>query len=218
MDRREIYSLTGSIVRIALPDSGSVMLFSVESAANSMAVMRPCSVESKRFAASLEPGTKLHLTAGASDGVLHGTLTVARWSSAQRMLVVDNPPLEYTQRRDAFRVPAAMAVDVMVADSDSPAGARLVRGVTVDLSQGGLAFTVGGASFDMGDAVVLLLHTERQPVLIVARVLGAHPDVRSTFRVRFEQINAFEQTVLAGELRRREVAKVSTSRRAVAAR
>jgi hypothetical protein len=49
-------------------------------------------------------------------------------------------------------------------------------------------------------------------------VLGAHPDVGSTFRARFEQITPFEQTVLSAELRRLEVAKVSTSRSMATAR
>jgi hypothetical protein len=212
MDRREIYSLTGSIVRIAVPGNGGVRLFSVESAANTMAVLRPCNRESKDFAAALDPGTELHLTAGASDGVLHGTLRVQRWSSSRRMLVVDNPPLEYTQRRDAYRVPAALAVDVLVAAADEASGACLVRGVTHDMSQGGLSFTVPGLTIVADTEVVLVLHTERRPILVVVRVLGTHPDVRATFRARFEQITPFDQTVLAAELRRLEVAKVSTSR------
>jgi len=212
MDRREIYSLTGSIVRIAAPEHSTVLLFSVESAAATMAVLRPCNREAKEFAASLSEGTKLRLTAGASDGVLHGTLTVARWSPAQRMLIVDNPPLEYTQRREAFRVPAAIPVDVMVPDLDEPSGARLVRGVTHDLSQGGMSCTVPGVSIPEETDVVVVMHTERQPIVMVVRTKGAHPDVKSTFRARIEQITPFDQTLLAAELRRLEVAKVSTTR------
>jgi hypothetical protein len=226
MDRREIYSLTGSIVRVAASDGGPVVLFSVESAAGDMAVLRPCNRQSKEFAAALEPGAPLQLTAGAFDGVLHGTLRVSRWSPSQRMLVVDNPPLTYTQRRESYRIAAAIPVDVAIADVDvlGRPGLRLVRGVTHDVSQGGLSFTVSGledlAPFDASDGsraatsttVAMVLHTERRPILVVAEVLGVHPDVRSTYRARFDQVTPFDQTVLAAEIRRLEVAKVGTAR------
>jgi len=221
MDRREIYSLTGSIVRIAAPDDGAVLLFSVESAADTSAVLRPCNRESRDFAAGLEPGASLQLTAGASDGVLHGRLRVTRWSAGQRMLVVDNPSLEFTQRREAYRVPATVAVDVLVADdetTDPPGGARLVRGTTRDLSQGGCAIALPGVALVRGQLLVIVLHTERQPILLVVEVLGPQPDVRHTYRTRFHQVTPFDQTVLAAELRRLEVAKVSTGRNMVASR
>jgi c-di-GMP-binding flagellar brake protein YcgR len=214
MDRREIYTLTGSIVRIAAPDGASVLLFSVESAAADMAVLRPCNSESKEFAKALDPGTELQLTAGTSDGVLHGRLRVQRWSPAQRMLVVDNPPLEFTQRREAFRVRAQVPVEVLVTDAEVPEGARTVSGATHDLSPGGCSFTVTGVMFEPGTRVLLVLRTQRQPILAVAEVLGRHPDARNTFRARFDQITPFDQTVLSAELRRLEVAKVNTPRMA----
>jgi hypothetical protein len=218
MDRREIYSLTGSIVRISAPGNTEVHLFSVESAAASMAVLRPCNSASKEFAKALPPGTELQLTAGTSDGVLHGTLRVERWSPAQRMLVVDNPPLEFTQRRDAFRVHANVPIEVLVADAAAPEGARTVRGTTHDLSQGGCSFTVAGVTFERGTEVLLVLRTERRPIIVAVEVLGRHPDVRHTFRSRFSRINPFDQTVLSAELRRLEVAKVSTTRGMAVAR
>lgn len=218
MDRREIYSLTGSIVRIAAPSGGEVLLFSVESAASTMAVLRPCNSSSKEFARSLDPGTELQLTAGTSDGVLHGLLKVDRWSPAQRMLVVDNPPLEFTQRREAYRVHANVPVEVFVPDPEVPAGGRMVAGTTHDLSQGGCSFTVADVELARGTETLLVLRTQRQPIIVVVEVLGRHPDVRNTHRARFSQITPFDQTVLSAELRRLEVAKVSTSRGMVGAR
>jgi hypothetical protein len=212
MDRREIYSLTGLVVRIDVSEHSSGVQFTIESASAATAVLRPCNREAKEFAASLSAGDKLLLTAGTPDSVLHGTLTVVRWSPAQRMLVIDNPQLEYTQRRMEFRVPAAIPVDVMVPDPDEPSGARLVRGVTHDLSQGGVACTVPDVSIPEGTDVVLVLHTESQPILMVVRSKGVHPVAKSTFRAQIEQITPFDQTVLAAELRRFEVAKVGNSR------
>ncbi|MFN8020902.1 MAG: PilZ domain-containing protein [Acidimicrobiales bacterium] len=213
MDRREIYSLTGSIVRIATPGGGQVVLFSVESAASTMAVLRPCNSASKEFARTLSPGDVLHLTAGASDGVLHGTLKVERWSPAQRMLIVDNPPLEYTQRRESFRVAGTLPVDLLLRDPDDPSSTVLVRGTTRDLSLGGLSFTLpDGALPPAGHECLLVLHTETRPIIVVVEIMGAHPDARAAHRARFVQVNPFEQTVLAAQVRRLEVAKVATSR------
>ncbi|MCB1000387.1 MAG: PilZ domain-containing protein [Acidimicrobiales bacterium] len=212
MDRREIYSLTGSIVRITAPDDGVVWLFSVESAAGTMAVLRPCNTGSKEFAKAVEPGTELALTAGTSDGVLHGLLTVQRWSPGQRMLVVDNPPLEFSQRRESFRVRAAVPVEVLV-------GARLVRGTTHDLSQGGGAIALpADVDVAVGDELLVVVRTERRPILVAAAVLGRHPDVRNAVRTRFVQITPFDQSVLAAEIRRLEVAKVSTARQMLSSR
>lgn len=213
MDRREIYSLTGSIVRIAAPDGGPVVLFSVESAASAMAVLRPCNSASKEFAAALAPDDVLLLTAGASDGVLHGTLRVQRWSSAQRMLVVDNPPLEYTQRRESFRVMGTLRVDLIVPDPAAPGGAAEVRGVTRDLSLGGVSFTLPEhAPSPMDHEHLLVLHTETGPIVTVVEIMGPQPDLRHTWRARFVQLTPFDQTVLAAQVRRLEVAKVATTR------
>lgn len=217
MDRREIYSLTGSIVRIAAPDDGAVLLFSVESAAGTMAVLRPCNSASKEFAMGLAPGDELLLTAGAFDGVLHGRLRVERWSPAQRMLMVDNPPLEYTQRRESYRVAASIPVVAVVTDPSLPERARMVRGTTHDLSQGGCAITLPGEALVAGRELLAVLTTQRQPIMSVVTVLGPHPDVRHTWRCRFDQLTPLDQTVLAAELRRLEVAKASAGRAPVSA-
>ncbi len=212
MDRRELYSLTGSIVRISAPGDDRVLLFSMESAAGDSAVLRPCNSESRDFASVLEPGAPLTLTAGAFDGVVHGDLTVDRWAKGPRMLLVNNPPLEFAQRREAFRVRASIPVEVLVADPSSPAGSRMVRGETYDLSLGGCAVTAAGAQLEAGASTLMVLHTERQPIIVVVEVLGRHPDAKHTFRVRLTQVNPFEQTVLSAELRRLEVSKVSAQR------
>ncbi|MEZ5251771.1 MAG: hypothetical protein R2713_21965 [Ilumatobacteraceae bacterium] len=211
MDRREIYSLTGSIVRITASDDGVVWLFSVESAAGTMAVLRPCNTGSKEFAKAVEPGTELALTAGTSDGVLHGLLTVQRWSPGQRMLVVDNPPLEFSQRRESFRVRAAVPVEVLVgarscvgppttsprAAADRPAGRRR-RGRGRRVARGG----ADRATTDPRGG-----RRARTPSRRAQAV-----------RTRFVQITPFDQSVLAAEIRRLEVAKVSTARQMLSSR
>ena len=224
MDRREIYSLTGSIVRIADPNDGGGRLFSVESAADTSAVLRPCDREAKDFAAGLVPGAVLQLTAGTPNGALHGQLRVTRWSPAQRMLIVDNPQLASTQRREAHRVAAAIPVDVLIPCAASPSEpesesapntvltARSVRGTTRDLSQGGCALVLPGEELVRNQLFVCVLHTERQPILVVLEVLGPQSDVRHAYRTRFHQIAPFDQTVLAVELRRLEMAKAIPGR------
>jgi c-di-GMP-binding flagellar brake protein YcgR len=212
MDRRELYNLSGSVVRVTDPADGAAYLFSVDAAANSNAVLRPCSTESKDFAAELAAGTALAVVAQTLDGVLRGSATVVRWSPAERVLVVDNPPLEFTQRRSAYRVPAQVDVEVLVTDVTAPAGVRLVRGRSTDLSLTGCSFTLPGEDLPVGTETFLVLRAERTPLLFVIEVCGRRADSRHAHRCRFVQIHPYEQTALAAEVRRLEVAKAAPVR------
>jgi hypothetical protein len=204
MDRRELYSLTGSFVRISAPGDDRVALFTVDSASGNVAVLRPCDRKAKEFASEREPGSDLVLSAAAPGGVLNGKLRVDRWSPAQRMLIVDNPGLVFSQRRQASRVRAEIPVEVYVPDPAEPAGVRMLTGETIDVSRGGCAFALTDHQLAEGVEVVLVLCIDHHPVVVVATVLGAHPDVEAANRCRFVRITPNDQRMLAVELGRLE--------------
>ena len=197
-------------MRVSAASADEVFLFSVESAANDKAMLRPCNTESKQFATSRGAGERLRITAGTTDGVLRGQITVDRYLVASRMLMVDNPPLEFDQRRVWFRVAASLPVDVAMSRGED---LLLTRALTLDVSQGGMAVIMSIEPLpNAGDLVGVVLHAPGQPVVAVVEVLGAHPDKRSTVRMRFHQISPLDQTLLASDLRRIEVTKVRTPR------
>ncbi len=222
MDRRELYTLTGSIIRVTDPESPHVHLFSVESAANDKAMIRPCNGAAKVFARTRPEGQQLAVTAGTSDGVLHGTITVERYLISSRMLMIDNPPLEFEQRRESFRVSVVLPITLGLPRGDELV---LIDATTVDVSQGGFAVTfaettndtpVGAPGGDCvpstGELLPAVLQAPAETVVSVVEVLGPHPDRRATLRMRFHQISPLDQTLLAADLRRIEVAKVRTHR------
>lgn len=212
VDRRELYSLTGSIVRIGRADSTSsvalVREFTVESAADTTAVLRPCDREAKEFAAVLQNGDRLRLTAGTADGVLEGTLIVDRWLVSSRMLMVNNPALTFAQRRDFFRVPVALPVELGLVREGA---VRLVTGTTNDMSQGGCSLVIREPVLE-GERAAAAVHFESRSVLAVVQIVGVSPDRRATVRARFDQITPYDRSTLATELRRYEVARVRTTR------
>ena len=73
-------------------------------------MIRPCNGAAKVFARTRPEGQQLAVTAGTSDGVLHGTITVERYLISSRMLMIDNPPLEFEQRRESFRVSVVLPI------------------------------------------------------------------------------------------------------------
>jgi PilZ domain len=204
MNRRELYSLTGSNVRLTDYESGEVFAFSVESAAETTSVLRPCTTEAKAFASSTKHDQVLKLTAGTADGVLYGWLKVDRWLVSSRMLLANNPPLEFAQQRDSFRVAATVSLDVAVVRGDE---VRLSRGATINLSHGGVAFTLKSEVLLEGELVGVVLHTESRSVPAVIRVLGTVPEVKGSFRAKIEQIAPLDQSVYSSELRRLEVSR-----------
>lgn len=210
MDRRELYTLTGYIIRITDPATGRVHLFSVESAANDKAMIRPCNSEAKAFATSRAEGEQLAVNAGTSDGVLHGTITVERYLISSRMLMIDNPPLEFEQRRESFRVVVALPITLGIPRGDELV---MVNATTLDVSQGGFAVTFADDTMpSMGDLLPAVLQAPGETVVAVVEMLGQHPDRKATMRARFHQIAPLDQTLLAADLRRVEVTKVRTSR------
>jgi hypothetical protein len=210
VDRRELYTLTGSIIRITDPESHRVHLFSVESAANDKAMIRPCNSEAKAFATSRPEGQQLAVTAGTSDGVLHGTVTVERYLVSSRMLMIDNPPLEFEQRRESFRVVVALPITLGLPRGDELV---MVNALTLDVSQGGFAVTFPDADLPAtGELLPAVLQAPAETVVAVVEMLGMHPDRKATMRARFHQIAPLDQTLLAADLRRVEVTKVRTQR------
>jgi PilZ domain len=211
VDRRELYTLTGSIVRIAgsdaaRPDAG-VHLFTVESAAGTTAVLRPCDPDAKQFAASLPAGAHLRLTVGASDGVFEGTLTVDRWLVSSRMLMVNNPPLTFAQRRSFFRVPVNLPIELgLVRDGTI----EMVAGITSDISQGGCSVVLRDPVIE-GELAAAFVHLDEVVLIAVVQILCVVSDRRMPVRVRFDQITPFDRSALATELRRYEVARVRTA-------
>ncbi len=204
MDRRELYSLTGSYVRISAPGDHRVSVFTVDSASGDVAVLRPCDRKAKQFASEREPGSELVLSAVAPGGVLNGKLRVDRWSPSQRMLIVDNPRLVFSQRRQASRVKAEIPVEVYVPDPGEPAGVRMLTGETIDVSRGGCAFALTDHRLEEGVELVLVLCIENHPVVVTVEVLGPHPDVEAANRGRFVRITPGDQRMLAAELGRLE--------------
>jgi hypothetical protein len=211
VDRRELYTLTGSIIRITDPESHRVHLFSVESAANDKAMIRPCNSEAKAFATSRREGEQLAVNAGTSDGVLHGVITVERYLVSSRMLMIDNPPLEFEQRRESFRVVVALPITVGLPRGDELV---MVNATTLDVSQGGFAVTFADAQQlpATGELLPAVLQAPAETVVAVVEMLGMHPDRKATMRARFHQIAPLDQTLLAADLRRIEVTKVRTQR------
>jgi hypothetical protein len=212
VDRRELYSLTGSVVRIVAADSTSssalVHEFTVESAADTTAVLRPCDRDAKEFAAGLANGERLRLTAGTADGVLEGMLVVDRWLVSSRMLMVNNPVLTFAQRRDFFRVAVSLPVDLGLVREGA---VRLVTGTTNDMSQGGCSLVIREPVVE-GERAAAAVHFEDKSVLAVVQILGVSPDRRAPVRARFDQITPYDRSTLATELRRYEVARVRTTR------
>jgi hypothetical protein len=210
VDRRELYTLTGSIIRITDPESHRVHLFSVESAANDKAMIRPCNSVAKAFATLRTAGEQLAVNAGTSDGVLHGTITVERYLISSRMLMIDNPPLEFEQRRESFRVVVALPITLGIPRGDELV---MVNATTLDVSQGGFAVTFADDTMPAtGDLVPAVLQAPGETVVAVIELLGMHPDRKATMRARFHQIAPLDQTLLAADLRRVEVTKVRTNR------
>jgi hypothetical protein len=211
VDRRELYSLTGSVVRIVaagLPSGCAAHQFTVESAADTTAVLRPCDREAKEFAAALPAGQRLRLTVGASDGVFEGNLVVDRWLVASRMLLVNNPPLSFAQRRDYFRVAVNLPIDLGLVREGA---VQMITGTTNDVSQGGCSMMVRDELI-VGELAAAVVHFDERAVLAVVQIVGVPVDRKGATRARFDQITPFDRTALATELRRYEVARVRTGR------
>jgi hypothetical protein len=207
VDRRELYGMTGSVVRVvrSTDASGAVAhLFTVESAAGGTAVLRPCDRPAKAFAAALQHGELLTLTAAASDGVLGATLVVDRWLLAGRMLLVNNPPLSFAQRRDSFRVPVTLPVDLGLVRNGTM---RLVSGTTNDVSQGGCSMIVREFLRE-GEMAAVAIRFEDRTVMSVVQIVGVPPDRRAPIRARFDQMTPFDRSALSANLRRHETARV----------
>lgn len=216
MDRRELYSLTGSIVRISRAGVPGVHQFSVESAADGKAVLRPCERAGKDLASGLRQGDRLHLTAGTHDGVLRGELTVDRWQVAQRMLIVDNPPLVFMQQRESFRVPIGLPVELVGLTHDATAAPAVavpatVSGTTIDVSDGGFSAVFRDPVLGTGPTAVVLRLPDTA-IVCVADVREIVHDRRAAVRARFVQMIPAHASALSAELRRAEVARVRTAR------
>jgi c-di-GMP-binding flagellar brake protein YcgR len=120
------------------------------------------------------------------------------------MLIVDNPRLVFSQRRQASRVKAEIPVEVYVPDPAEPAGVRMLTGETIDVSRGGCAFALTDHCLEEGVELVLVLCIEHHPVVMTVEVLGPHPDVEVANRCRFVRITPGDQRMLAAELGRLE--------------
>ena len=133
---------------------------------------------------------------------------VDRWLAASRTLMVNNPALSFAQRRDYFRVAVTLPIEVgLVRDGT----VQFVAATTVDMSQGGCAFTVREEVIEHELAVVVV-RLEERAVLAVLQIVGVSPDRKVPVRARFYQITPYDRTALATELRRYEVARVRTGR------
>lgn len=210
MDRRELYSLTGSMVRIVRADAPGTGAhhFTVESAADTTAVVRPCDREAKEFAADLVAGDRLRLTVGAADGVLEAVLVVDRWLPSSRMLMVNNPPLAFAQRRNFFRVPVVLPIELGLVRDGEVHG---VEGTTVDVSQGGCSLVLRESVHDH-ELAAAVLRFDTRVIVTVVQFLGVTADRRAPVRARFDQIAPADRTALGTELRRHEVNRVRTAR------
>ena len=170
--------------------------------------MRPCDREAKEFAAALAPNDRLRLTVGAADGVLEATLVVDRWLPSSRMLMVTNPPLTFAQRRNFFRVPVVLPIELGLVRDGEVWG---VEGNTVDVSQGGCSLVLREQVTEHELAAAVLRFDERAVVAVV-EFLGVTADRRAPVRARFDQITPADRTALGTELRRHEVNRVRTAR------
>ncbi|MGD9794004.1 MAG: PilZ domain-containing protein [Acidimicrobiia bacterium] len=207
MSGAELRTLIGHALTVHLPGDAARHQFILESAVGSVAVLRPIDAEGKAFCGSLTQGQALQLGAALPHGYLATGVVVDRWIPGQRMLMVTNPAeVEVLQRRQEFRVPVKLGVELAVIRDSA---VRTVTGETVNVSAGGMA-AIASARMELGEIVGVLMRCPPRPVLFTAEVLFVGEPGRSAARFCIDRIAPTDFSLLASVLRRAEVTLTRT--------
>lgn len=209
---RELKALVGQpVIVVRSGDPTQRGRFVVASAHGTVAVLVPDDPEARALAARTIPGEAIEVGAGTAAGWMAAPSRVQRWSSSNRMLMVDNPwALAVENRREHYRVDVAVPVWVVV---PVRSGVQILHGATLNLSAGGLALRAddGAALPDPGREVAVGLGLGSAQVLAVAKVLARSEAARADLRGEFTQILEADRDLVAAFVQRQGSQRTRTS-------
>jgi hypothetical protein len=160
------------------------------------------------MASTLPPGTIVELATPVVGGQLYADVRVVRWAPHSKMLIVANPVrLALRQRRNAFRVPVAVPIELCFGRDDQ---LHIVRGTTRDLSP--LGFSADVEDAPMGrERVLVRLDLAPSPIVTLALVLGREDPPGLPLRARFVAARPADRDRIARFLRRVEMRKAKVA-------